>query len=353
MQDIKQLIQTPVYNFLRENKHLGKNMMLLALSGSHAHGIAMDYSNINLLGCAINTASDILGMSTFECYKDRQTDTVINSFFKTAALLVAGDISTSEMLGCEPEHYTLVSPLGQQLLSQKQLFFSQALCASYTGYIHACMEYLSIIRERMHLKNQCSEKQIIASAEPTLQKFYRRYAADTQQAIRLYIKPSDRQGYDVETHMDIHIQECPLRDFYPMLNALTNIVQSQETAAKLRRSTDKHTIGKKMATLVRMLYTCCEYLETGNLKTYRSEEQQQLLQIRNGAFLTPQLNILPEFDDLLQPLLKRLEYAGTHTELPKKPDSEQINEFVMDISRKAIRRKPAASAANNKEKVLV
>lgn len=36
LEQIKQTLQSDEYKFLRENEHLGKNVILLGLGGSHA-----------------------------------------------------------------------------------------------------------------------------------------------------------------------------------------------------------------------------------------------------------------------------------------------------------------------------
>ena len=40
--DIKEKIKSTDYDFLRNNEHLGKNIILLGLGGSHAYGLNTD-----------------------------------------------------------------------------------------------------------------------------------------------------------------------------------------------------------------------------------------------------------------------------------------------------------------------
>ena len=42
------------YSFLRTNEHLGKNLILLGLGGSHAYGTNVETSDLDVRGCALN-----------------------------------------------------------------------------------------------------------------------------------------------------------------------------------------------------------------------------------------------------------------------------------------------------------
>ena len=44
----KQLLQTKEYDFLRTNEHLGDNIILLGLGGSHAYGTNNEDSDVEI-----------------------------------------------------------------------------------------------------------------------------------------------------------------------------------------------------------------------------------------------------------------------------------------------------------------
>ena len=77
-----QLMSTPAYDFLRTDPHLGNRIILLGLGGSHAYGTNNENSDIDFRGITLNSPSDILGLTEFEQFEDRVTDTVIYSFNK-------------------------------------------------------------------------------------------------------------------------------------------------------------------------------------------------------------------------------------------------------------------------------
>ena len=70
------------YDFIKNNEHLGKHVILLGLAGSYSYGTNVEGSDIDIRGVALNSKSDLIGMTSFEQYVDDNTDTVIYGFNK-------------------------------------------------------------------------------------------------------------------------------------------------------------------------------------------------------------------------------------------------------------------------------
>ena len=81
------LLKSQEYNFLRENKNLGTNIILLGLGGSHAYGTNNENSDIDIRGIATRTKREILIGNDFEQVVDVNTDTTVYSFDKIIKLL--------------------------------------------------------------------------------------------------------------------------------------------------------------------------------------------------------------------------------------------------------------------------
>lgn len=318
--------------------------MLLAPSGASAYGIDEEFSDPKLLGCAINTVSDILGLTSFDHYTDKRTNTVINNFFKTATLLVAGDLKTTEMVCCDPAQYVVLSALGEQLLANKSLFISQRTTSAYYGYIKALESFTEDARTRLKTGKQCIEKSILSACEGPIQKFNKAYATGTaeQSVASLCILPSERQNFDIEVCMDASIKKCPIRDVTALLESLHNITETQQKGAAARKLLDGRWLSKKICTMVVALLLNCELLETGDMHTNRETDAGLLLPIRDGKYILPDCNIDDALVDIINPLMQRMEYARANTVLPAEPDENAVNEFVMDISRKVIQEPPEA-----------
>lgn len=105
-------MQGPEYDFLRENPRLGRRIILMGLGGSYAYGTNYENSDIDFRGITLNLPSDILWLTEFEQFEDRNTDTVIYSFNKIIRLLLDCNPNTIEMLGLDEDQYLIKTQLG-------------------------------------------------------------------------------------------------------------------------------------------------------------------------------------------------------------------------------------------------
>lgn len=106
IEQIKEMVAGSQYDFLRTNPHLTGRIIFLTLGGSHAYGTNVETSDVDIRGCALNSRSDLLGLSTFEQVVNTETDTTIYSFNKLISLLINCNPNTIELLGCKPELHT-------------------------------------------------------------------------------------------------------------------------------------------------------------------------------------------------------------------------------------------------------
>ena len=109
--DFKSLIESNKYDFLRSNEYLGERIMILGLGGSHAYGTSNENSDIDLRGVTLQMPSDLIGMTEFEQFEDRDTDTVIYGFNKVVKLLLDCNPNTCEILGLDEDQYLIKSDL--------------------------------------------------------------------------------------------------------------------------------------------------------------------------------------------------------------------------------------------------
>lgn len=104
IEQIKDKLKSKEYDFLRTDKNLGNNIIILTLGGSHAYGTNNEGSDLDIRGCALNSKMQILTNENFEQFVNNETDTTIYAFNKLVALLSNTNPNTIEMLGNKPEH---------------------------------------------------------------------------------------------------------------------------------------------------------------------------------------------------------------------------------------------------------
>lgn len=315
---IKETLKSTEYDFLREDKNLGSNIILLTLGGSHAYGTNNENSDLDIRGCALNSKMQILTNENFEQFVNEQTDTTIYSFNKLITLLSNCNPNIIEMLGNKPEHYLYVSKIGKELIDNAHLFLSKRAYYSFGGYATAQLRRLDNKAVRS-LNQEHREKHILNSIINAYHTFPEKYFGFGEDNIKLYIDKSEQEGYDTEIFMDINLHHYPLRDYKSMWSEMNNVVKDYSNVGKRNRNAIEHDkLGKHMMHLIRLYMMCLDILEKEKIVTYREKEHEFLMDIRNGKFLDENKQPIPEFYEMVDEYEKKLEYAKEHTNLPKK-----------------------------------
>ena len=337
LKQIKDTVASDAYSFLRENEHLGNRIILLGLGGSHAYGTNIKTSDLDIRGCALNKKEEILTNQHFEQFVNEETDTTIYAFNKLISLLCNCNPNTIEMLGLKPEHYLYLSPIGKELLDNKELFLSKKAAQTFGGYATAQSRRLDNKSARL-LGQEEREKHILNSINNAAADFQERYFQYSDDAIRLYVDKSDREDMDTEIYMDIRLIRYPLRDYKAMWSEMNNIVKGYAKIGKRNQHAIEHNkLGKHMMHLIRLYMMCLDILENKKIITFREEEHDLLMSIRNGAYLDDNRQPIPEFFEMVDEYEKKLQYAKENTDLPEKPDYKKIQEFVMDVNERVVR----------------
>lgn len=335
--EIKTLIQTPEYDFLRTNEHLGSNIILLTLGGSHAYGTNVDGSDVDIRGCALNDKDEILTNKNFEQFVNENTDTTIYAFNKLITLLSNVNPNTIEMLGCKPEHYLYLSPIGIELLVNKSLFLSKKCIHSFGGYANAQLRRLDNKAVRLVSQSE-REVHILHSIENAAYTFKDKYFQLDDDMIKLYIDKSEQEEYDTEVFMDINLRHYPLRDYKNMWSEMNNIVKEYGKIGKRNSHAIEHNkLAKHMMHLVRLYLMCLDILNDGKIITYREKDHDFLMDIRNGKYLDENRQPTAEFFDIVDDLESKLNKAKETTDLPDSPDYKKINEFVASVNERIVR----------------
>ena len=326
------LLKSQEYNFLRENKKLGTNIILLGLGGSHAYGTNNENSDIDIRGIATRTKREILIGNDFEQVVDVDTDTTVYSFDKIIKLLCSCNPNVIEILGLKPEHYIYLSDAGRKLIDNRHLFLSKKAIHSFGGYANAQLRRLENKSARLVNQSQ-QEAHILKSIEHAFVELKTRFLEMPDDAIKLYIDKSQRDDYDTEIFCDILLHHYPLRDYKGMMNTMGEIVKSYAKIGKRNEKAIEHNkLGKHMCHLVRLYLMCFDILEKGEIITFREKEHDLLMSIRNGEYLDENRQPISEFYELVDDLEKRLDYDKENTLLPDEVNMEKVNNLFAEIN---------------------
>lgn len=322
------IINSPEYDFLRTNPHLGDNIMFLTLGGSHAYGTNIEGSDIDIRGVTANSRQDILGLSNFEQVLDEQTDTTVYGFRKLISLLMNCNPNVIEMLGGKPDNYAMVSQAGKTLLDNKKLFLSKKAIYSFGGYANDQLRRLQLgllqQTDNPALKEQFAQRSVqrVVNSFKTLGK-------DTD--FEVFIgKPAGNT--EEELLVNVNLSNYPLRELKSLIKASNAAVAQFDTMGKRNKKKDEKHLNKHAMHLVRLYLMAFDILEKGEINTYRDKDHNLLMSIRNGAYMNTDGSFKHDFFEMVDGYEKRLQYDSKNTELPDNPDFEQVQELVMTIN---------------------
>lgn len=337
MVNLETIINDDRYDFLKENPHLGRNVFLLGLGGSHAYGTNNENSDVDVRGCALNSKNEILLRHDFEQVVDTTTDTTIYSFNKLINLLVNCNPNVIEILGLKPEHYLFINKIGEELLKNKSMFLSKKATHSFGGYANAQLRRLDNKSARLAGMEE-REKHVLNSINNASYTFREKYATYTDDQLKLYVGQSEHEDMEYEIFMDITLKHYPLRDWKGLYSEMSNIIRDYSKIGKRNKNAIEHNkLGKHMCHLVRLYYMAFDILEKKEIITYRKAEHDFLMDIRNGKFLDDTRQPVPEFFEIVSDLEKRLAYDVENTDLPEYPDYDSINCFVAEVNERIVK----------------
>lgn len=305
---IQEELAKPCYNFIRQLA-TEERLCFVTVGGSIAYGTDIETSDIDIRGCAIGKASDLLLGKDFEqiCRNNSEMDVTIYSFNKLVSLLKNINPNVIELLGNKPEHYFYISECGKLLLDNKNIFLTKKAVDPFFGYAHQQLHRLEnkVIREQSELQ---LKQHILRKLKNLKFDGYRPYIGD-----------------DGNLYADFDIKAVPVEVFNSQMESVKKICNEYNGLGMRNKKAIEHDkLGKHMMHLVRLYIMCCDILEKGEINTYRGNEREFLLSIRNGKYLDDKNNVLPEFYELIRKWEERVEYAVKHTNLPPSLDETRL-----------------------------
>lgn len=323
------------YDFIKTNPLLGDNILFLTVGGSHGYGTNISTSDVDVRGVTLNTKSNLIGLSATEQVIDNKTDTTIYAFNKFISLIANCNPNTIEMLGCN--EYSMVSPIGQELLDSKQMFLSQRAVHSFGGYAISQLRKLKNALAIDHATELEKEGHIQDSLENFLKTFELKYKQFNMHDFSFSVGASTKENMDNEVLCNIALENYPVRDLSSMMNELNSLARSYDKLGHRNRKKDDEHLNKHAMHLIRLYLMGIDILEKEEINTYRENDRTLLLSIRNGAYQNKDGSYRGEFFDLVDEYEKRFNYAKANTSLPKTANMKEIEEFVMSVNERVIK----------------
>lgn len=294
--EIKNVIKTQPYDFLRTNPHLGKNICFITLGGSYSYGLNTEDSDIDVRGCALNNAEEILLHEDFDQVTETETDTVIYSVNKFITLLENCNPNVITMLGNKPEQYWNVTEEGKMILDNKDIFLSKRCINSFGGYANQQLRRLENALARDSYPAERREEHIMGTINNMINYFEERYPGFSSDMIRLHIGSSMQKSIGSEIYMDLNISNIPLRSFKGIISEMTCVVNEYAKLNKRNTKKDKKHLCKHMSQLFLLYMIAIDLLTKKEIISYREDEHKLLMDIRNGLFIE---NASPETINLI------------------------------------------------------
>jgi len=321
------ILENPEYEFLKTNPYLGNNIILLGLGGSHAYGTNIETSDVDIRGVATRTSEEILLSRDFEEVVDTGTDTTVYSFDRILELLAACNPNSIEILGLRPQDYLKLTDAGKMLIDNKKAFISKLCIKTFGGY---AIQQLYRLQQKTLAALTPEEynghivKVINGMSDHLLNSWNITGVRVKESGGKLLV--------DIEEMKDV-----PLEAFYGITNEIGNVIKEyNKNSTRNNKAIEHGKINKHAMHLLRLYMMCCDLLEKGEIITFRADEHDLLMDIRNGRFTGADGMIGTEFFDILKQYEERFENAKKITKLPDNPDLETIDRLHRIINKNVI-----------------
>jgi len=297
----------------------------IKISAFIINGTNVDTSDIDIRGVTIETKQDIMGLSSFEQFEDRTTDTVIYGLKKFITLCLNSNPNVLEILGTRPEHLLVITKEGQLLRDNIDLFLSKKAIQSFGNYATAQLRRLQNALARDNYPLAEKEQHILNSILGQMEHLKRTYKSFTDSEISLYIDKSAKEEMDTEIFIDISLKHYPLRDLKNIYSDMNNIVKDYSKLNHRNSKKDELHLNKHAMHLIRLLVTGTEILEGKGINTYREKEREFFLDIRKGKYSYNEVfKMVDEYE-------RRFKSAAENTSLPDEPDYKSVEELMIEI----------------------
>lgn len=379
--NINEVISEKSYDFLRDNHYLKGNMLFVTFGGSHAYGLSGPTSDIDIRGVCLNSKDDLLGCGFldvnkdknvvydrygFEQYNDVDTDTVIYSFNKFVKLIYNCNPNTIEMLGCLPEHYSMLSEAGKYLIDNYEVFLSKKAYHSFAGYARGQFQRLknalgkdsfgefsrtvsladSLLRLNKHLEeaypgyNRDMLGVLITdmNGDPVIVNGVKAVSGDVKLIFNNNITVADIRGKSIDPEkiqlrFNLNIENLTSSEFSSVTNEInTNLKEFTKTIGHRNNKKDNYHLCKHAMHLIRLYLMGYDILKNKKIVTYREKDHDFLMSIKNGEYFNGK-TFTEDFFDMVNSYDVYLSDAFESSTLPDSPIEQDVKRVIKTVNR--------------------
>lgn len=319
----KNIIDNVEYKFLQNYTN---RIVLLTYSGSYAYGLNNEDSDIDIRGVVLENKNHYIGLSKFEQFESRETDTVLYGVQKFIKLLIQNNPNIIELLGVSDDSIIQYSPIYSLLKENVNLFLSKRIARTFGGYATSQLRRLQNSLARDEYSQAEKENHICNSIKNQFNHFKDEYSKISEGGLNIYIDTSSKNDIEKEIFIDMNIKHYPLRDLKNMWSDMHNVIKTYGVLNHRNNKKDEKHLRKHAMHLVRLLTMANEILKTGKINTNRTQfDSNFLMKIRNGDY---SYNEIFTIVDKLEDDLSTNEILSV---LPKHPNLDKIEKLQIQI----------------------
>jgi uncharacterized protein len=295
---------------------LEKHLVVLALMGSHSHGTYLPpedpnaVDDVDLMGFVVPPLDYHLGLPRWEHWRLQveELDVVLYSLDKAVRLLLKSNPNIVGLLWLQDDHYIHRHPTFSLLRAQREIFSSQEAAAAFSGY---AMDQLKRM-EAFDLDRMAEYEALttLIRARGPLQEVLE---ADANKLTHI------GRNWDISLDTLTRFRKLHREHFSGYMG--------EKRKAMVRRY--QYDV-KNAAHLIRLLRMGIEFLDTGTLQVFRSDDAEELMRIKRGGWSLDQVKAEAER------LFARVEPARTNSRLPPAPDAAKANALLIEIHRQIL-----------------
>lgn len=333
LEEVKNVVKNSEdYKFIWEQP-----VILVSLGGSWAYGTNTENSDIDIRGIMHEPKESIIGLSNFEQMERHDTekdiDCVLYGLKKMCNLLLGNNPNCIEILSPQERNIVYMSDVGRELIENRHLFLSKKSAFTFGSYASAQLARLENAVCRDSLPQPKKEEHMLKSIQGMFQHFNDRFQHFEEGSVNLYTDDAVNEEYEKEVFLDVNLKHYPLRDYKSMWSEMQNVVKDYSKLNGRNRKKDIPHLCKHMCHLVRLYLMGIDILEKEEIITYRENDIDLLMNIRNGDYMLEDNTVSPKFYDMIKDLDKKFKEAEVNSKLPEKPNFKEVEKMVMKINR--------------------